>query len=190
MQSAANGSYALIKEMGLPLDFARLQIAQWVFESGWGSAVTGDYNHFGLTWSKADPRPCKLCPTYEDVTTQQFNGFSQEERYSATEMDGSPLKMPWVGSKKIRMKRNFVSFQTPKESFKAHMDLLQKGKPYRSAIENYKTHHNIYEFVKEIGPIYATDTSYTTKIITMMNSSELKNALAISVAGLEGNNNE
>lgn len=190
LKKAAVGSYALIKELGLPVDFCRLQLSQGVFESAWFAKQSGDNNFFGITWVKGDTRPYKWVNTYEEIYFNQLKLFSPEESSTATEMNGAPLQTPWAGPKKIRMKRRFVSFASVKDGFAAHLNLLLKGSAYRVAMEKYKQHKDIYVFITDIGKIYATDKTYTTKIINMFNSREIKEAVAYAIANHPGNNEE
>jgi len=181
LQQAANGSYVLIKELGLPIDFVRLQMAQWAVESGWGAKHSGKNNFFGMTWVRGDKRPFSWVSTFEELTFTQFKLFAPEEAATATEFSGAALVSPWSSTKKIRMRRRFVDFPTMMDSFRAHLNLLLKRSPYAVAIEKYKKSGNIEEFVNNIGPIYATDRSYAKTIISIMNHREVKEVVAIAI---------
>lgn len=55
------------RHTGVP---ASVSIAQWALESGWGAALTGDFNGFGI---KARPgEPFKNCWTHEVVHGQRI----------------------------------------------------------------------------------------------------------------------
>jgi flagellum-specific peptidoglycan hydrolase FlgJ len=190
LKRAAIGSYALAKELDLPIEFCRLQLSQGVFESAWFSKQSGDNNYFGITWVKGDTRPYRWVDTYEEIPFSHLKLFNPEEAATATEMNGSPLQTPWTGNKKIRMKRRFVSFPSVKDCFAAHLNLLTRGSAYRVAMDKYKQHKDIYVFITDISKIYATDKSYTTKIINMFNSREIKDAVAYAIANYPGNNEE
>ena len=161
------------KETGVP---AKMMIAQWATESGWGKNKSGDFNYFGITKS-ARHKNGKLVPTSEDVTYKQFQGFKPEEQKSATEMDGSPLKPNWDGKKKIKMSREFASYGSLDEAMKDYAGLISKGKPYKQAMENYKKTGDQDQFMRDVGKVYATDRNYGDTITKIGNQKNVQDAI-------------
>lgn len=123
------------RDTGCP---ACITLAQWAEESGYGHAVSGTHNYFGIKWAKGCPYTFTMCWTQEEV-----NG------------------------KRISIKAPFINFPDAATGFDYHGKLLMNPNgPYKRAIP-FKNNWRVFLHQIVVAP-YATDSQYEhniTKII-------------------------
>jgi hypothetical protein len=167
------------KATGVP---AQVTIAQWAVESGWGKHSIGN-NAFGVTKSKSDTMS-QTRTTQEDMTPAEFAQFQKskpKEAATATELDGSPLKMGWSGKKRFSVKREFADYKTMEEGFIAHAKLLSNPKgPYAAAFAEYQKTGDVNKFIENMGAKYATARGYGDTIKNVANQKNVVTALSRS----------
>ena len=162
------------KETGVP---AQVTVAQWATESGWGKKGIGN-NVFGITKARRHAKS-QMSDTTEDITWDQLQKFSPNERSSVRTMEGGEIKGPWDGKMKVRMKREFADFDTMEDAFRDHSRLIssQNG-PYKQAFDRYKMTGDVNAFVREMAPTYATDRNYAPTISKIANQDNVIKAIS------------
>lgn len=130
-----SAAQAAERATGVP---ACLTIAQWAWESAWGSKTAGSNNYFGMKWRDGCGFP------FNEVHTHEFiNGVS----------------VPVVDK--------FIAFPSLEAACEYHGKLLSNPKgPYKSACQFL--HRDWRKFVETVCPIYATDPEYLKAIIGLI----------------------
>lgn len=138
------GAMEAEKTYGVP---ASVSLAQWALESGWGNAMpAGSNNPFGMKARKNETGPVVLARTREVYTS----GPKKGQAYY--------IDAPF---------RKFASFG---EAFIEHAKLVGTAKVYAPARAKLP---DVDAYVDVLGPIYATDPTYATKIKSIMRSNDL-----------------
>ena len=120
--------------------FASVSLAQWALESAWGEKATGKFNFFGV----------KATMLQSGVTC-----YTHEE----------------VHGKLVPTSCRFRNYSSVADAFDEHARLIAIGKhPNGELIYAAAMAHknDLQEFVKALGPVYATDAQYATKILTLI----------------------
>lgn len=146
---------------------AEVTIAQWATESGWGKSSIGN-NAFGVKRNK-NSKKWETKNTEENLTWEEFQKLTPEEKKSATEINGGTLQSEWKGKKKLKVNQDFAQYDSLEESFKDHSRVLAGNK---KALENYKKNKNTDEYVREISPAYSTNGEEYTKTVGGIAKSE------------------
>lgn len=175
LNDVAAAAVEIERQTGLP---AKVLIAQWAVESGWGKKETGDFNYFGIT-KGARHKNFKMVDTQEDITWEDLQKFSKDERSTARNLDGSELT-PWTGKKKIAMKRKFASYGSLHEAMQDYATMMTKRGNYGTAFERFKLHGNPDQFIQEIAGTYATDRNYGNLVTRVANQRNVQNAIAMA----------
>ncbi|MFK5159876.1 glucosaminidase domain-containing protein [Propionibacterium freudenreichii] len=126
---------------------AAVSIAQSIIESGWGqSSLTAvDNNYFGIK-----------CPAYGSPFVSGCTSYSTSE---------------WVNGGYVTIQAGFRSYNSAADSFLDHGYFLSLGDPTNSANRYYPAFltTNDQDFVRAIANAgYATDPTYASKIISIM----------------------
>ncbi len=131
-------------------------IAQAGLETGWGKKITsfGDKNSFNLFNIKADKRWQGDSVTVQTLEVRQ--GIPTKE-YAA-----------------------FRAYESPKQSFDDYVEFITNSPRYEKARQASDSESYI-RALEEAG--YATDPQYSEKIIRILNSPEMKNAVQNAITG-------
>ena len=134
------------KTNGIPAIF---QVAQAVLESGWNvqpildyKTTRNSYNIFGIKWHYGD--------YVEGYTRELING------------------------KWFNLILRFQAYKNYADCFRDHALLLTKdirgeeGYSYKDALEEYKNNGDIKKYVQKVSKIYATDSKYAEKILSII----------------------
>lgn len=149
-------------------------IAAAAAESGWGKAVTGDYNVFGLTRAVAPEAPQKLCATHERLTHEQVEALSPDERVTVTGI--VPLG---GGLFSVALSRWFPSFGSLQEAVDCYVELITTGPRYAAAWALYQSERNIRLLLLGIGAAgYASAGGYGYLLCEIQAEPEVAAAIA------------
>lgn len=151
---------------------AELMAAQCILESGWLSFAPQN-NCFGIkTYSGEFGR--QLLRTTEWFNASELAAFlSRGDSRTATRMPAAPVN----GRSKYSVQDWFATFATLAGCFEKRGALFTVG-PYAPFAAAYKANRDITVLVDGIGPIYATDPSYAKSVLTIINQSNVQQALA------------
>lgn len=127
-------------------------IAQSALETGWGQKITamGDKQSLNFFNIKADARWQGQSITV--ATMEVKNGLP------------------------VREKASFRAYENAEQSFKDYAEFVGNSPRYREALDSNDSETYIKK-LKEAG--YATDPNYAEKIISIMNSEDVKQAIAV-----------
>ena len=181
LQEAAQAAKSCESSSGLP---AALTLAQWIIESGRGKHCPGN-NCFGIKASH-EPEPSKkqLLQTHEWFTESEAQDFVRRGEGRTVELvikDGAPLRK---GSRLLYKAQDwFARYDSLEAGFDAHGRLLTSGRQYAKAWQAFRGNGNTERFVRAMAPIYATSPDYTDHLLALMNSEEIKSALATDLVG-------
>lgn len=120
-----------------------LTMAQWAWESAWGSKVTGSNNYFGMKWWEGCGFP------FHEVLTHEF-----------------------VNGERIATTAKFIAFPTLEAACLFHGQRLANPEgPYAPAHQYLGTEWR--KFVQTVCPIYATDPAYQEAILNLIDTYHL-----------------
>lgn len=165
-------------QTGVP---AKLILAQFGLESGWGEHQSGAFNFFGIKAKKgSDDSNSKLAWTTEDLTQSQFDALPPDMKEGAYEDGKKTMPTTWTGKKLIHLRDRFQSFGSLEEGMRAHADLLS-NKGYKPLIDEYKKTGDLSKFASR----YATDRNYKDKITGLMASAKVEGLVGTPMKGAE-----
>lgn len=170
LSEAAVAAFAAERLTGVP---AELSIAQWALESGWGSHAPQN-NCFGI---KRYPG-CygeQLLQTSEYFTEAQVKQFLAMGGGRTAELDMSAPAAA-DGRRKYQVRDLFATFPTPTAAFTRHAMMLTRGS-YAAAFKAFTEGGGLEDYIKRIGPIYATAPGYAEKLIALIRKPETVLAL-------------
>jgi flagellum-specific peptidoglycan hydrolase FlgJ len=138
---------AAVEEMHRTKVPASVSIAQAILESGWGTSplAKNANNYFGIKGKGPAGRYRHL--TWEE---KQVNGKTKIVHVYA-----------W-----------FKKYETPRQSFADHADHFAKS-PYPQYQKAMRRTDDARAFVRTIAKLYATDSGYARKLISLMNRLDL-----------------
>ena len=123
---------------------AEVTLAQWRLESGNGKKMpTGSNNPFGIKASKSDIKDGNFI---ESMTTEHLNGVD------------------------VKIAQKFKKFDSLEDAFEAHAKLLATHPAYAEA---RKHENDPRAFASSLQGHYATDTQYSSKLLSMMDQTKL-----------------
>lgn len=169
---AAKAAKTAESETGCP---SALSLAQWCLESAWGAAQPGN-NCFGIKWYPGGPGK-QLLRTREWFNDAELKAFlARGEGRTAVAIQ--PIQKKKNGRTLYRVEDLFAAFPSIAKCFERHGELLTTGRSYAAAFAAYVQTKDLRQFVQSISKSYATDPDYAERIQTLMDASELKQALA------------
>lgn len=136
------------KQTGVP---AKLTVAQWAVESGYGLHTIYGTNPFGITKSSMAPQG-DFKSTTEDLTYgqyQQLSSFPDIKNVEPWEKAKPSAKDP--NKKTIHLERKFAKYASLKDAFIDHAKLLANPKGiYAERFEKYKKTGDLKQFIHDI----------------------------------------
>jgi flagellum-specific peptidoglycan hydrolase FlgJ len=133
-------------------------LAQAALESGWNKYLIGN-NIFGIKYRQGDKGYKKVLTTEHSKNKNAFNGNNVKSVYFNINK----------GVYVFRVWQYFAEYDSPKEAFKAHADLLLSDR-YKGALQYKDSPKDFLLAVWKAG--YATDVNYGDKICKMVDSVE------------------
>lgn len=176
LQHIAEAAAAAEKQTGCP---AELLVAQCALESGWLQHAPA-FNCFGI---KQYPGcyGTQMLATTEWFTDSQRRQFIErgEGRSAILKRPNEPKRAD--GRREYFVRDVFATFPSLEACFLKRCQIWDKG-PYSRAADHFKKGGDFETFVREIGPIYATDPAYATEVLKISNQSDVQAALAAARA--------
>jgi flagellum-specific peptidoglycan hydrolase FlgJ len=149
-------AFEVEKEKGVP---AIAILAQAALESGWGNKAIGN-NFFGIKYNP------EVNDKFQRVLTTEYFADRKDFENKGYEIENVEYHLG-INKFKVLIYAKFADYDTPKEAFLAHANLLL-SKRYVHALSKKENAKEYLKLIAESG--YATDPNYAKKMSDMVDS--------------------
>ena len=180
LQEAAKLAIQMEREFNYPPE---VFIGQWATESKWGEKKAGQNNVFGMTYVSRHKR-FDWVWTREFITYHALQNFTEAERRTASLLDtGLPITAPFQGTRWVKMRRRFASFDAPYDGALDYVLLISRNPLYKKAWEAWTEKKDTGLMIEEIAKAgYATGPEYAKVVKSIARSSEVQAVISTARA--------